>query len=139
MGVNLINLDKIGIMDNISFMSAMLSAQKSAPTLQEFGDIPTVTASDLKHHIGEVIHQAMKGPLAITRHNRTELVLLSADKFMELQRSHKGSLDAMTAEFDTMVAQMNTPAAKRGVKKLFQTTPRELGNSAVLAAKAHAR
>lgn len=58
---------------------------------------------------------------------------------MELQRSHKGHLDAMTAEFDTMVAKMNTPEAKRGVKKLFQATARELGKSAVLAAKAHAR
>ena len=126
-------------MDHISHVPAVLSVQKSDPTLLEFGDIPTVTASDLKHHIGEVIHQAMKGPLAITRHNRTELVLLSADKFRELQRSHKAPLDAMTAEFDSMVAKMNTPAAKRGVKKLFQATSRELGKSAVLAAKAHVR
>ena len=96
--------------------------------------LQTVTASDLKNKFGEVIAQAGKGAVAITRHQRAEFVLLSVEEYLELQEARTASLDALTSEFDAMVARMNTPAARRGVDQLFKATPAALGKSAVKAA-----
>ena len=95
----------------------------------------TVTASDLKNKFGEVIVQAMKGAVAITRHQRAEFVLLPLEHYLELQQARIAPLEALSSQFDAMVARMNTPAAKRGVARLFQASPAGLGKSAVKAAK----
>lgn len=86
---------------------------------------------------GEVALQAMKGAVAITRHQRAEFVLLPVDQYLALQEAQAAPLEDLASQFDAMVARMNTPAAKRGVAKLFQATPTELGKSAVMAADAH--
>lgn len=102
-------------------------------------DLPTATASDLKNNFGEVSSQALKGALAITRHQRAEFVLLPVAQYRELQQARTAQLDALTSRFDAMVARMNTPAAQRGVAKLFKARPADLGQAAVKAAKAHGR
>jgi antitoxin Phd len=96
--------------------------------------LQTVTASDLKNKFGEVIVQATKGAVAITRHQRAAFVLLPVELYLELQQARTAPLDALTSEFDAMVARMNTPAAKQGVARLFEASPAELGKSAVKAA-----
>jgi prevent-host-death family protein len=96
----------------------------------------SVTASDLKNNFGEVIAQAMKGAVAITRHQRAEFVLLPVEQYLELQQARTAPLQALTVEFDAMVARMNTPAANRGVARLFKAAPDALGKSAVKAARA---
>lgn len=98
--------------------------------------LPAVTASELKNNFGEVSGKAMKGALAITRHQRAEFVLLPVEQYLELQQARTAPLDALTSQFDAMAARMNTPAAQRGVAHLFQASPAELGKSAVNAARA---
>jgi hypothetical protein len=66
----------------------------------------------------------MKGAVAITRHLRAEFVLLPVEQYLELQQARNAPLEALTSQFDDMVARMNTPAAKRGVARLFQASPR---------------
>src|SRR6188768_1480302 len=95
----------------------------------------TVTASDLKNKFGEVIAHAGRGAVAITRHQRPEFVLLSVEQYLELQEPRTAALDALTSEFDAMVARMNTPDARRGVDRLFKAAPSALGKSAVKAAR----
>ena len=102
--------------------------------------LPAVTASELKNHFGEVCGQAQKGALAITRHQRVEFVLLPVAQYQELQQTRTAPLDALTSQFDAMLARMTTPAAKQAVTQLFQANPTDLGKSAVKAAKpAHGR
>jgi len=97
-------------------------------------DLPAVPASDLKNRFGEICQQAAKGAVAITRHQRAEFVLLPIAQYEELQQARMAPLEALADQFDTMVARMNTPAAKRGVKALFAAKPAVVGASAVKAA-----
>jgi len=97
--------------------------------------LPSMSASSLKNHMGEALLKAAGNGLAITRHNRAEFVLLTAAKYVELQMARQAPLEALSVEFDAMVARMNTSAAKRGVASLFKASPAALGRSAVKAAR----
>lgn len=110
------------------------ASSASQSTLEQIPDIQTVTASALKNQFGKVSAQAKKGAVAITRHQRAEFILLSVDRFLDLQRAQTAPLDALTAQFDAMVARMNTPKAESGVARLFKAKPAALGKAAVNAA-----
>ena len=56
-------------------------------------------------------------------------------KDLVLQQARTAPLDALASEFDAMVARMNTPAAKRGVDRLFKATAAAFGKSAVKASR----
>jgi antitoxin Phd len=127
-------LDKIAKPANILRMSAKLAHPQPDRGREAISSLPTITASELKNNFGAVSAQAIKGAVAITRHQRAEFVLLPVERYLELQRARTAPLDALTSEFNAMVARMNTPAAKRGVAKLFQASPARLGKSAVKAA-----
>lgn len=99
--------------------------------------LPSVTASELKNKFGEVSSRAMKGAIAIKRHRRSEFVLIPASEYAELQQARSAPLEALSGQFDAMVARMNTPTSKRGVAKLFKATSKQLGKSAVKAAQVH--
>lgn len=119
---------------------AKIAMMKEEPASYKVGlatleALPTMSASMLKNHIGEALLKAADGGVAITRHNRPEFVLLPAAKYLELQRAQQMPLEALSAEFDAMVAKMNTAAARRGVEALFNASPVELGNAAVKAAQ----
>lgn len=117
-------------------MSQLFQLAQANRRTDAISSLPAVTASQLKNKFGEVSTQAVKGAVAITRHQRAEFVLLPVAQYLELQEARTAPLDALASEFDAMVTRMNSPAAKRGVAKLFQATPAGLGKSAVKAARA---
>ncbi len=118
-------------------MANTLARSKKPASQQEvISNLRSVTASDLKNNFGGVISQALKGAVAITRHQRAEFVLLPIEQYLELQQARAASLETLTSEFDAMVARMNAPAGKRAVEQLFKATPAALGKSAVKAARA---
>ncbi len=119
----------------MSVMPRALQHRPADERRETIAGLRTVTASDLKNKFGEVIVQAMKGAVAITRHQRAEFVLLPVEQYLELQQARTAPLEALSSQFDAMVARMNTPAAKRGAARLFQASPAELGKSAVKAAR----
>jgi antitoxin Phd len=100
-------------------------------------ELPSISASSLKNHIGEALLQATETALAITRHNRTEFVLVPVTQYLELQRAKRAPLEAMSAQFDAMVIQMNAPAAKNAVAGLFSASPADLGSASVNNALSH--
>lgn len=113
----------------------------TAPAPHAFGfsavaDLSEVTASVLKNKFSEVARLASSGPLAVSRHNRREFVILTAGQYEELQQSRRAPLESLTAEFDQMVAKMNTPKAKRATAALFSASPKALGKAAVNARRA---
>lgn len=119
----------------------MVKAHKSTPAEAVHGvdRLPRSSASELKTNTGEVLRQASKGALAITRHSRTEFVILPAAQYEELVSQSAAALTTMSAEFDSLVARMNTPAAAKGFQSLFSATPEKLGKAAVAAVKRHGR
>ncbi|HTJ79725.1 MAG TPA: type II toxin-antitoxin system prevent-host-death family antitoxin [Rariglobus sp.] len=117
----------------------------AAPSSHAFGfssvaDLSEITASVLKNKFSEVARLASSGPLAVSRHNRREFVILTAEQYEALQQSRRAPLESLTAEFDQMVAKMNTPAGKRASASLFSASPKTLGKAAVNARRvaAHA-
>lgn len=115
----------------------------SAPHASGFSavaEMPEVTASVLKNKFSEVARLAASGPLAVSRHNRREFVILTAGQYKELQQSRRAPLESLSAEFDEMVAKMNTPKAKRATAALFSASPKALAKAAVNARRpaAHA-
>jgi antitoxin Phd len=97
--------------------------------------LPSVNSSQLKNYFGDTLLLAGKNGVAITRHKRIEYVLLPATTYLELQQSRQGVLDTLGRKFDDMVATMNTPKAKQGVRKFFKATSTELGRTASKAAQ----
>ena len=117
----------------------------TVPATHAFGfssvaDLSEVTASVLKNKFSEVARLASKGPLAVSRHSRREFVILTAAQYEELQQSRRAPLESLAAEFDQMVATMNTPKAKRATAALFSATSADLGRAFVKTSRpaAHA-
>ena len=73
--------------------------------------------------------------MVITQHDAPKAVLLSVDEFTALTRATEGTLDTLSAEFDALLARMQTPRARAGMKAAFAASPKELGKAAVAAAR----
>lgn len=81
--------------------------------------LPEITASVLKNKFSEVARLASREPLAVTRHHRREFVILTAEHYEELQQTRLAPLEGLAAEFDQMVAKMNTPADRAARRSFF--------------------
>ncbi len=98
--------------------------------------MPTFTATEAKNEFGRVLDTAVeKGAVAITRRDTPRAVLLSIKEFDALVAAGERKLDTLTAEFDELLARMQTPAARKGMADAFNAPPVRLGRSAVAAAK----
>lgn len=102
----------------------------------ELVDIPTVAATKVKNEFGAILEQANHGgAVAITRHDTPKAVLLSYEEFASLVKVRSRTLDDLGTEFDTLLARMQTPKARKGVEAAFKASPAELGRAAVKAAR----
>ena len=101
------------------------------------GEAPTqISATDAKNKLGEVLDSVMQsGMVLITRHETPRAVLLSMEEYHALSRHAESRLDALTGEFDQLLAQMQTPVARAGMKAAFSASPGKLGKAAVAAAR----
>src|SRR4051794_10307417 len=98
-------------------------------------DVPAVAATKAKNEVGAVLEQAVaSGAVAITRHHVPKAVLMSYAEFSALVNARTTNLGDLSAEFDDLLARMQTPAARKGVDAAFHATAAELGRAAVAAA-----
>ena len=98
-------------------------------------DIPAIAASEVKNKFGAILDQATQGgAVAITRHDTTKAILISVEEFQSLVADRHSSLAALSAEFDGLLAKMQTSAHRTGIAKAFAASPTHLGRSAVKAA-----
>jgi antitoxin Phd len=102
-------------------------------------ELPEITVSVLKNKFSDVARLAAREPLAVSRHNRREYVILTAEQYEELQQSRRAPLENLAAEFDQLVTRMNTPKAKRAAASLFSATSAQLGKAAQKARRSSAR
>ena len=104
----------------------------------QFVDISTVTATKAKNEFGAILEKTLHGgAVAITRHDTPKAVLLSFAEFESLVNERCRSLDDLNAEFDGLLARMQTAKARKGVEAAFNASPAELGRAAVKAARKH--
>jgi len=102
----------------------------------ELVDVPTVAATRVKNEFGQILEQAAhSGAVAITRHDTTKAVLLSLAEFESLVSARSRTLDALSDEFDELLAGMQTPKARKGRKAAFNASPGQLGRAAVKGAR----
>jgi prevent-host-death family protein len=106
----------------------------------ELVDVPAVAATRLKNEFGAVLEQAVRrGAVAITRHDTPRAVLISYDEFQALIKARSASLGDLSAEYDVLLARMQTPKARKGMEAAFNASPSALGRAAVRAARKRAR
>jgi prevent-host-death family protein len=94
------------------------------------------SASDVKNQFGRVLETALAdGVVMITKHDAVKAVLVSVDEFNALTRAKEPELDALTGEFDRLLARMQTPKSRAGMKTAFEASPKQLGEAAVEATR----
>ena len=76
-----------------------------------------------------------QGEVVITSHNKPEMVLMTVERYAELQEASRPSLDGLSLEFDQLIAQMQTVKAPAGAAAAFSMNGTELGQIALAAAQ----
>jgi antitoxin Phd len=108
-------------------------SRSSAPAR---GATVTVTSTEAQNGFGRLLDAVAKdATVLITKHNVTRAVLISAGRYEALIQAETPSLDALTAEFDDLLASMQTPQAREGMGTAFGASPEELGRAAVADAR----
>ena len=103
-------------------------------------DIPAFAASEVKNKFSSMLDRAAQGgAVAIKRHDTTKAILISVEEFQSLVASRHSTLAALSSEFDNLLAQMQTPAHRKGAQRAFAASPARLGKTAVKAAAARGK
>jgi antitoxin Phd len=96
----------------------------------------SVTASEAKSEFGRVLEMAIQGgAVVITKHDAPKAVLISVENFNALSGGTDTKLDTLDREFDALLTQMQASKARRGMKRAFAASRRQLGQAAVAAAR----
>jgi antitoxin Phd len=96
----------------------------------------SVTATDAKKQFGRVLEMVLRGgAVVITKHDAPKAILLSMEEFNALARPRESTLDSLSADFDAMLARMQTPRARSSMQAAFGASPKALGKAAVAAAR----
>ena len=105
----------------------------------ELVDMQSVPATRLKNELSGILEQAARdGAVAITRHDAPRAVILSIEDFESLVAARTQGLEDLGAQFDSLLAEMQAPAAKKGMQSAFEAAPGALGRAAVKAARKRA-
>lgn len=122
----------LGVEQNRSLFSMLRAITRSAATTQ------SVPATSAKNGFASVLDSAVQdGAVVITKHDAPKAVLVSIDRMSELLAKHEPNLQALTREFDEMVARMRTTKARAAARSLFAAPPAAFGEAAVAGAKKH--
>ena len=89
------------------------------------------TVTDAKKQFGRVLDMVLRGgAVIITKHDAPKAIILSMDEFNALAKATERTLDALSADFDAMLARMQTPRARAQMKAAFGASPKKLGPAA---------
>jgi len=107
-----------------------------SPGDYRLGAAPTVTATAAKNEFGRVLEEVIRGGIiVITKHHEPKAILISVREFNALANANRMKLDTLSAEFDALLARMQTPAARAGMKAAFDASPQQMGKAAVAVAR----
>jgi antitoxin Phd len=102
--------------------------------------VSSFTATVAKNEFGRILDAALRdGIVAITRHDEPKAVLLSFDEFYHLAGGQQRELDSLSGEFDALLARMQTPTARRGMKAAFGASPARMAKAALAASSGRGR
>lgn len=102
-------------------------------------DLPSFSATKLASGMQAVSHTVMaRGAVVITRHDRPSMVLMSVERYLQMEQASEPDLKALTYRFDDMFARMQGEAAAQAMADAFAMAPSELGEAAVAQAAVQA-
>jgi antitoxin Phd len=86
-----------------------------------------ISATEAKNRFGELLDSVLQGGIVlITRHETPKAVLLSMEEYGALSRAAETGPDSLNAEFDALLARMQTGKARAGMKAAFAASPKQL-------------
>ena len=95
-----------------------------------------ISATDAKNEFGRILEKVIRGGrVVITKHDSPKAALISMEEFTALSNAYRVELEMLSEEFDALLARMQTPAARTGMKAAFHATPKQLGQAAAAAAR----
>jgi antitoxin Phd len=96
----------------------------------------TVPATDAKNEFGSILESAVQtGPVVITKHEAPKAILVSVERLIALLAKHEPNLQALSSEFDGLVARMRTQNSRIAARSLFTAAAEELGEAALTGAQ----
>lgn len=96
----------------------------------------SVTATNAKKEFGRVLETVIQGGMVvITKHDAPKAVLISVDEFDALSQASQAKLDTLSKQFDALLARMQVPKARAGMKAAFDASPKQLGRAALAVAR----
>ncbi|HEV6968725.1 MULTISPECIES: type II toxin-antitoxin system prevent-host-death family antitoxin [Roseateles] len=96
--------------------------------------LPSVSATQLVAGIQKVGRAvAAHGAVLITKHDQPAFVLMSVERYRELQRAAEPDLGALGSEFDAMLARMQGQGG--ALAEAFAMAPEAVAAAAVRAAR----
>jgi prevent-host-death family protein len=99
-------------------------------------DPASFTATVAKKEFGRLLEIVLRGGrVVITKHDAPKAVVLSVDEFNALTHATERTLETLSGQFDALLAGMQTATARAGMKAAFGASPKELGRTAVAAAR----
>ncbi len=88
-------------------------------------DVEAVSATTVKNSFGDVLEKTLeRGVVAITRHDKARVVMLSVSEYEALVKRAGDPLERLRGHFDELVAKMQGPGTDKAVKELFGVAPK---------------
>jgi prevent-host-death family protein len=98
-----------------------------------------MTATKVKNNMGQVLDRVIQGEtVLILRHETPKAAVVPIAEFEKLSGRPETGLDTLTRKYDAMLARMQTPSARKGMKTAFDASPKRLGRAAVAVARRRA-
>jgi antitoxin Phd len=95
-----------------------------------------MNATKVKNQMGQVLDRVMQGEtVLITRHEIPKAAVIPMSEFEKLSRATGEQLSTLSRKYDAMLARMQTPAARKGMKAAFDASPKQLAKAALRFAR----
>jgi two-component system nitrogen regulation response regulator GlnG len=123
----------------VSRAVGLKQARQPAPVdpLVGRGQVPVrMNATKAKNQMGQVLDRVMQGEIVlITRHETPKAAVIPMAEFEKLSRMTGERLSTLSRKYDAMLARMQAPAARRGMKAAFEASPKQLAQAALRFAR----
>ena len=92
----------------------------------------TRPASEVKANWREIVQEAREREVIVTNSNRPEAVVMSAERYVELQEAARANdpLRRLREEFDRELAVLRTPGAADQLRDVFAASPGDIADAA---------
>ena len=91
----------------------------------------TKQASEVKSNWRSIVQEAKKQEVIVTNYNRPEAVVMSAERYAELQKAAKANdpIQRLREEWDRRLAWLNEPGAREVMDRWFNMSPQEIADA----------